>query len=120
MGWKERKAVRKKVASERIKELLKFSELHKNDQILSKNSIRTAVAISRRHKIRIPSRSKRKFCKKCFTVFIPKKTVRIRTVKGKLKYTCLNCGNIKRTPYTKDKKLQHNAKNESYNNTNVY
>ncbi|NYT14305.1 MAG: ribonuclease P [Candidatus Methanofastidiosa archaeon] len=113
MGWKERKAVRKKVASERIKELLKFSELHKNDQILSKNSIRTAVAISRRHKIRIPSRSKRKFCKKCFTMFIPNKTVRIRTGKGKVTYTCLNCGHIKRIPYTKEKKIQNNAKNES-------
>jgi len=41
MGWKERKNVRKKVASERIKELLKSLELHKNDEILSTNSIQT-------------------------------------------------------------------------------
>ena len=53
MGWKEKKAVRKKVASDRVIELLKSSELYKNDETLSTNSIKTAVAISRRHKIRI-------------------------------------------------------------------
>jgi len=113
MGWKERKAVRKKVASERIKELLRFSELHKDDEILSTNSIKTAVAISRRHKIRIPSKFKRRFCKKCFTVLIPNKTVRIRTGKGKVTFTCLNCGHIKRIPYLKEKKIQSNIKIES-------
>ncbi|HII94137.1 MAG TPA: ribonuclease P [Candidatus Methanofastidiosum sp.] len=113
MGWKERKAVRKKVASDRVKELLKSSELHKNDEILSTNSIKTAVAISRRHKIRISSKFKRKFCKKCFTVFIPNKTVRVRTGKGKVTFTCLNCGNIKRIPYLKEKKIQSNIKIES-------
>lgn len=112
MGWKEKKAVRKKIASERIKELLKFSEVYKNDQILSTNSIKTAVAISRRHKIRIPSKFKRKFCKKCFTFFIPYKTVRIRTGKGKVTFTCLNCGHIKRLPYLKEKKNQRDIKIE--------
>ncbi|KYC45253.1 MAG: Ribonuclease P protein component 4 [Candidatus Methanofastidiosum methylothiophilum] len=112
MGWKERKATRKKVASDRIKELLKFSELHKDDELLSTNSIKTAVAISRRHKIRIPIKSKRKFCKKCSTVFIPDKTVRIRTGKGKITYTCLNCGHIKRIPYLKEKKEVKNKKLE--------
>ncbi len=110
MGWKERKNIRKKVASERIKELLKSSELHKNDEVLSRNSIRTAVAISRRHKIRISSKFKRKFCKKCFTILIPNKTVRVRTGKGKVTFTCLNCGNIKRIPYSKEKKIQSNLK----------
>ena len=113
MGWKERKAARKKVASERIKELLKFSELYKDDEILSKNSIKTAVAISRRHKIRIPLKFKRKFCKKCLTVFIPNKTVRIRTGKGKVTLTCLNCGHIKRIPYLKEKKILNNIKIEN-------
>lgn len=106
MRWKEKKAVRKKVASDRVIELLKSSELYKNDETLSTNSIKTAVAISRRHKIRISSRSKRKFCKKCFTVFIPNKTVRVRTGKGKVTFTCLNCGNIKRIPYLKEKKFK--------------
>jgi len=112
MGWKEKKAVRKKVASERIKELLMFSELYKNDEILSTNFIKTAVAISRRHKLRIPPKFKRKFCRKCFTVFIPNKTVRIRTGKGKVTFTCLNCGHIKRIPYLKEKKIESNIKIE--------
>ncbi len=103
MGWKERKANRKKIASERIKELLEFSEVHKRDEDLSTSSIKTAVAISKRHKIRIASRYKRSFCKKCFTVFIPDKTVRIRIGKGKITFTCLKCGYIKRIPYTKEK-----------------
>ena len=60
MGWKERKAVRKKIASERINELLTLAELSKDDEVLSTNSIKTAVAISRRHKIRIPQNYKRK------------------------------------------------------------
>lgn len=104
MGWREKKALRKKVASERIKELLILSEKNKNDKILSVNSIKTAVAISRRHKIRIPFRFKRKYCKKCFVFFIPNQTVRIRIGKGKITYTCLNCENIKRVPYVKEKK----------------
>ncbi len=110
MRWKERKGLRKKVASERIKELLKLSEINKNDEILSRNSIKTAVAISRRHKIRIPYRFKRKYCKKCFIFFIPNETVRIRIGKGKITFTCLKCGNIKRIPYIKEKKIKKENK----------
>ncbi|MCC7573325.1 MAG: hypothetical protein KO464_08040 [Candidatus Methanofastidiosum sp.] len=113
MGWKERKALRKKVASARIKELLRLSELQKDDGILSANFIKTAVGISRRHKIRIPFKNKRRFCKKCYTVFIPGKTVRVRTGKGKVTFTCLNCGHIKRIPYLKEKKIQKDIKLEN-------
>jgi len=109
MGWKEKKALRKKVASDRIRELLNFSELHKDDEILSRNSIKTAMAISRRHKIRIKSIYKRRFCKKCYTLFIPDKTVRVRIGKGKVTFTCLNCGHIKRIPYTKEKMAKNNS-----------
>jgi len=108
MGWKERKAVRKKIASERINELLTLADLSKDDEVLSTNSIKTAVAISRRHKIRIPQNYKRKYCKKCFNLFIPNTTVRIRTGKGNITITCLKCGHIKRIPYTKEKLIKNN------------
>lgn len=108
MGWKERKAVRKKIASERIKELLTLSELCQDDEVLVANSIKTAVAISKRHKIRIPQNYKRKYCKKCFNFFIPGKTTRVRTGKGKITITCLKCGHIKRIPYTKEKLIKNN------------
>jgi RNase P subunit RPR2 len=39
--------------------------------------------------------------------------VRVRTGKGKVTFTCLNCGNIKRIPYLKEKKIQSNIKIES-------
>lgn len=115
MGWKERKANRKKIASERIKELLEFSKIHIRDNDLSTSSIKTAVAISKRHKIRITSKFKRSFCKKCFTVFIPGKTVRIRIGKGKVTFTCLKCGHIKRIPYNKEKKYLKKVKMENEN-----
>ena len=108
MGWKERKATRKKIASERIKELLQISEIYKDDEILSINSIKTAVAISKRHKIRIPQNYKRMFCKKCYIPYIPNRTVRIRTGRGKVTFTCLKCGHIKRIPYTKEKNQRTN------------
>lgn len=108
MGWKERKVLRKKVASERIKELLELSEICHDDKTLATNSIKTAVAISKRHKIRISKNYKKKYCKKCFNVFIPNKTVRIRTGKGKITITCLNCGHIKRIPYIKEKGIEKN------------
>ena len=104
MGWKKKKAVRKKQAEERINELLILSEKHSSDPILSSNAIKTAVAISKRHKIRIPSRYKRKFCKGCYTLFIPNKTVRIRIGEGKISMTCLICGKVKRIPYLKEKR----------------
>jgi len=90
----------KKIANERIGKLFDFAKKYaKKRPELSKRYISMAIKISKKYNATIPSKLKKKFCKKCHVFFIPGKTVIVRKIRGSnmALYICKECGtNIKR------------------------
>jgi len=58
--------------------------------------VKKARQIQLRNRIHLPRELKKRFCKKCFSLWMPGKTVRIRTRPGKLVFACLVCKNVQR------------------------
>ena len=96
-----------KLAKERILILLDEAEasLKKGNKEKSRRYVSIAKAISTKNKVPL-GRLKKNFCKKCGIYFIPGKTLRVRTQKKdkRVVYTCLECGNIQRYRYVREKK----------------
>ena len=98
-GYKE-KARERKIAQERINVLFAHAkEMFKEDARLSDRHVRLARKIAMKHRIKIPSRLKRKFCKHCYKFLVPSVNCRIRAQRGKVVYYCLSCKKFTRLPY---------------------
>lgn len=90
----------RKIALERIERLLDLAEeLHESDPQLAERYVRLAWKIKTKYTIRLSRDLKRRFCKKCFSIWIPGKTVRIRIKRGTITWTCLSCGRKYRIPF---------------------
>jgi ribonuclease P protein subunit RPR2 len=100
---KKNKAVARGIAQERIEYLfdLAKSEFTENPE-KSKRYVALARKIGMRHRVSIPSKLKRSFCKKCGSLLIPGNNSKIRLKGDTIIITCLDCGNIKRYPYRKE------------------
>lgn len=95
----------KSIARERIVVLFEQAqEAFAKDPKLSDRYIEIARKIAMKCKIRIPSDSKRKFCKHCYCYLVPGKNCRVRTHEGKVVYYCFKCKKYMRFPYVKEKK----------------
>ena len=96
-----------KIANERIEILFNQAKKSaKSNPERTRRYIQLAKSIAAKYNIRLGKRYKRLFCKKCNTYFIPSKTVRVR-IQSKDKYvtyTCLQCNNIQRYRYIREKK----------------
>ncbi|MEM0379315.1 MAG: hypothetical protein QXR54_00385 [Nanopusillaceae archaeon] len=89
----------KKIAINRIFYLYKKAlEIFDKDPSLSRRYIQIILEIKKKAKIKIIKNLRNKFCKKCYTIWIPGKTLSIRVRNGKIIYRCLYCGNVKRFP----------------------
>lgn len=102
-----RKKDEKELARERIEKLLSLaSDIHEERPELADRYVELAWRIKTRCNLRLPDRLKRKFCRKCRSLWIPDKTCRVRTRSSRpphLIITCLKCGYIKRIPYKESK-----------------
>jgi len=95
----------KRIALERIEKLLNLAaEAQEKNPELARRYVELAWKIKMRYTVRLPKDLKRKFCKKCLSVWIPGKTVRVRIRKGTITWTCLSCGRVWRMPTAKNKK----------------
>ncbi len=81
----------KQLAREEIEKLLKLSKTEK-DEKLSRRYVELALKIAKRNQVKIGNR---RFCKKCLSIYIPGKTVKIRKTKNALVYEC-KCGSVKK------------------------
>ena len=94
------------IAKERILILFHQAEdsAKRGDQKLAQRYVQLAKAIGMKAQLPIPRMLKRRFCKKCYSFFIPGKTVRVRTQKKdkRVTYTCLVCGNVQRYPFVRE------------------
>ncbi|RLF20301.1 MAG: ribonuclease P [Thermoprotei archaeon] len=92
----------KDLAIERIEKLLRLADriFYENEE-LARRYVSIALAISRRCRVRIPVRWRRRICRKCMNILKPgvNCTIRIRSRGGRhLVIRCLKCGFIKRIP----------------------
>ena len=92
---------RVKIVKERIGILFDLAEKEvKKNPERSRRYVELARKIGKRCNVRLTTEQKRKFCKKCNQLLIPKKTAQIKTDSQKKfkKIKCMNCGNVSRRP----------------------
>lgn len=92
------KRKQKKIALERIKTL--FHEAEKaaldDEHERSNRYVELARKIGMRYNVTMPSKYRRRYCKKCYSYLFPDKTCRVRVKNGMIVSRCNNCGTINR------------------------
>lgn len=90
------------IVKERIARLFSLAEqnfpLHPER---SKRYARIARRLSTRYLVRFSPEQKKQFCKKCSSFLFIGKNAGVRLRDGKIEQKCLECGNVKRTPFKK-------------------
>ena len=92
------KQLQKSIALERIHTL--FKQAQSATITLANRYVYLARKIQSRMKVRMPAELRYKFCKKCGTYW-KHGTVRIRTQKSRVIFTCMACNVIRRKPFSK-------------------
>jgi ribonuclease P protein subunit RPR2 len=112
----------KQIAKQRIQILFQQAERTCRDNPqLSQRYVQIARKIAMSARMRLPTESKRRICKKCNSFLVPGQNSRVRIKPRRELHkvvTCLNCGNQTRIPLKpklKEKKEieQNNNKNEA-------
>ncbi|BBL45810.1 ribonuclease P protein component 4 [Nanobdella aerobiophila] len=96
MKQKKSKYIYDNIAIDRIRYLYKLSIENIDNIDLSRRYIFILWKIKNKARIRLPDDIRNKFCKRCYTPWIIGKTLRIRIRKGRIIYSCLYCGKVKR------------------------
>jgi len=100
----------KKIALERMQKLFELArQTMKKDEELAKEYVKQIKKINQKTKTSIPPEIRRFLCKKCDSPMIPGFNSTTRTKNGRTITTC-KCGQIKRNPYNKEKKLKKDKK----------
>ncbi|MCK9152450.1 ribonuclease P protein component 4 [Methanobacterium alcaliphilum] len=104
-----------KIGKERIDILFHLAEQEfvKNPE-RSHRYVKLAQNISTKYNIKMPDKWKHRFCKKCNKFLKPGRNCKVRTSKGEVHFKCLECGQMMRLPYNKEKKEKRRIKIESY------
>lgn len=90
-----------KIAKERIAILINEAEkIAEQDMNLARRYFQLARKIGMRYNIRL-GKTKRKFCKNCYTYLIPGKTSQHKIKNGTITITCILCRKSARYPYKK-------------------
>ena len=88
-----------KIAKERIKLMFELAKDNfKIDSELSDKYVRIARRIAMKHKIRLGSSLKKRFCKHCHKYLMPSVNCRVRLHKHRLIYYCTSCKHYTRHP----------------------
>ncbi|HSU72477.1 MAG TPA: ribonuclease P [Candidatus Binatia bacterium] len=91
------KQLHRKIAVERILGLFARADETKDPKLANRYA-QLARKIQMRFKVRMPDEVRYRFCKKCGSFWKPGTTVRIRTREGKVIFTCLVCGSMRKKP----------------------
>lgn len=70
--------------------------------------------ISKRYNTKIPHKWDRRFCKRCYKFLKPGNNSSVRLVNEEVRIKCIECDNIIRIPYKKEKKNKRRATLESH------
>ncbi len=69
-----------------------------SDPSLSRRYVELAWRLKTKFNLRFSREVKMHFCKRCFTIWRPGETCRVRIRDGVLTVTCLNCNRVYRLP----------------------
>ncbi len=94
----------KDIAEKRISELFKMSKDAVRDMKTDRASRYVSLAMRIGQKTCTSMPEGEVFCKKCRMPLIVGDNCRVRTGNGRVKVTCLNCGDVRRIPYAGEKK----------------
>ena len=87
------------IAENRIKFMFQLAkEVFKEDSTLADKYIKIARRIAMKHKIKLPSSLKKRFCKHCHKFLVPSVNCRVRLHKHRLIYYCFGCKHYMRHP----------------------
>lgn len=92
------------IASNRMSVLFKLSEKAIKDNRLERAERYVDIIRHISRRTRTLFSNKTVFCKRCNTLFTVGRNFRVRVMNGRIKITCLKCGEIKRIPYLKEQK----------------
>jgi len=84
---------RQKIAKERI--IILFEQANKRPSF-ARRYVSLARKMSSRHKVPIPLKWRRFFCKECNEFWVPGRSCTVRKRKNRIVYKCLNCNSIRR------------------------
>lgn len=94
-----------RTARERIEHLLTLAEgMARSGEVhRMRRCVELAWRISTRYNVRIPRWRKRWICRRCRAYLLPGVTARVR-VRGHVRTTCLLCGDVRRIPWSRERK----------------
>jgi ribonuclease P protein subunit RPR2 len=97
-----------RTSGERVRKLFELAErVFDDNPERSKRYICLMRKVAMRFNVRIPKDIRRRFCSRCHAVLVFGRNARMRTNKRQQSVivTCLECGNVMRYPYKKEKQL---------------
>jgi len=94
----------KDIAGERIEKLFRLAEREAlaGNKERARRYVTLALRMGERHKVR--HGHKRTYCPACHAFFVPPRNLRVRTGRGRISITCLECGHISRHPLARAEK----------------
>ena len=95
----------RRLGLERIERLFELAgkEFERHPERAHRN-VQLARKIAMRYNIRMPSRLKRRFCRKCYKYLSPNINCKTSRRRGLLVVRCMECGNIMKAPDRKKRK----------------
>ena len=97
--YKQEKQQQRESALQRIRALFDAAALvFAKNREQARRLVEQAHRLMMRAKVKLPVALKRRYCKKCHSLWQPGSSVRVRLSKGKVVYTCLSCKRIWRLP----------------------
>lgn len=99
------------VARERVQRLLGLAEEAALEDRLEDARRYGAMAwrLTTRHTLDAPDRLKARVCRSCHAFWLPGETARVRVTGGKVSTTCTACGNVRRVPFTDERKARRSS-----------
>ena len=93
-----------RIAAERVSKLTELSvaALREGKEDRARRYVTIAIRICQKTRTEMPSGFV--FCKECRLPLIPGINQRVRVGKARVTSTCAACGNIRRTPYLREKR----------------
>ena len=95
----------KDISRERIGILFSLAEENKENAARSARYVEHARAISAKQRVRLTQNQKRSFGRSCGAYFVPGKNLMVRISRGRVIYTCKECGRVYRIPIGKRQEL---------------